>query len=295
MPDDALQPLLLAPGKHRRVCIDPHMPAPLLRAGHQVHSHLGQIDTKGRSRQRTTFSQLQHQLLHAFQRVFHRHQHIGLKFGVVLQTLGVFHHQGQLRNNVFQVVHHKRRHAREGFKLSRFQQGFCRLHLCQQTGSLVPCSLEQVGDLPIHLDGRGRSDQKHKPEQGLALPERNDQPGVRNLHQPQRQLQVGIKSRVSAKFVQIDHPVRTAHEHRQRTVLVFRFCNACQIPPRHLPVMPLFLAHQPKCTGRAFKHGSQTAHHAQSGFLRVCITGQRGGEFQPFLSVIKAVMEKMLV
>jgi hypothetical protein len=114
---------------------------------------------------RRAFAQLQHQLAHAVQRVLDRHQHVLLELRVVVQPLGVLHHQRQLRHDVLQVVHDEGRHAVEGLELAHLEQGLGGLHLGQEAGGLAAGGLEQVVDLPVDVHRRPRTAQHDEADQ----------------------------------------------------------------------------------------------------------------------------------
>ena len=87
---------------------------------------------------------MQHQLVHAFDDVPHRHEHIALKLGVVAVSLCIPQQQRKLGNEVLQIVDYKRRHAVERVEFARFEQGVCYLNLTEVARCLPARSLQQV-------------------------------------------------------------------------------------------------------------------------------------------------------
>jgi len=93
--------------------------------------------------------ELLQQAIHACYRAFHGADHVVHELRVVLVFPGIGHQQGLLCNEVFQVMHDKRRHAVERFELTRHRKGFRGLHLGQVGSGLARGGLDQIADFPV--------------------------------------------------------------------------------------------------------------------------------------------------
>ena len=109
--------------------------------------------------------QLQHQLVHSLDDVDDREQHVALKLRVVAVAFCIPQQQRQLRHQVLQIVHYKRRHAIERIELAHLEQCFGRLNLAQVTRRLASRSFQQVEHFPIHLDRSARGDEDDEPHE----------------------------------------------------------------------------------------------------------------------------------
>ena len=209
------------------------------------------------------------------------------------QPFGIFHHQRELGDDVFQVVHHKGRHAAESLKLLGLQQRFGGLHLGQKAGSLAPGRLEQVVHLPVHVHACARAAQNHKTQQFLPQPQRHQQPGLRLRCQPARQHQVVVALGLAAVFGQVHHPAGAVHERHQRRIHRFRLVHLRQVPAGHVAKQAFTRSAQPQGPRRALQHVGQPANHMQTHVLRTGLVRQRLSKLQPLFPVVVAVAKKV--
>jgi hypothetical protein len=81
-----------------------------------------------------------------------RHQHILLKLRVIPMAFGILQHQGQLGNDIFQIMDDKSRHPVESIELPYFEQRLRGLQLPEKGAGLAACRLQQIVDFPIDVD-----------------------------------------------------------------------------------------------------------------------------------------------
>ena len=115
-------------------------------------NNIGKTDATRGAWWRCALAELHHELTHAFDRVIYGHQHILLKFRIIVMSFGIFQHQGKLRDDVFEVMNYKGRHLVEGVKFPYLKQGFGCLHSRKKARSLTAGSPEQIIDFPIDAD-----------------------------------------------------------------------------------------------------------------------------------------------
>ena len=100
MSDDSFQSFLMT------ACIDRFKDLHIKRSASTRRDSLNttndyvQTYAKGCPGWRSSLPQLKHQLSHPVERILDCHQHILLEFRVITQSLGIFHHQRELRDNV---------------------------------------------------------------------------------------------------------------------------------------------------------------------------------------------------
>ena len=124
---------------------------------------------------------------HLLNREIYGFDHVLLKFRIFPVLLGIREQEGQLGNQILQIMHDKSRHPVERLKLARYYQGIRGLVLRQIASCLVPGDLEQITYFPVQLYLAPRLDQHDEAEQFSMLNQRHDQPCPGNCVQPSGQ------------------------------------------------------------------------------------------------------------
>ena len=105
-------------------------------------------------------------------------------------------HQGELRNQVLQIVDYKGRHAIEGLELACFEQSISGLQLCKVARRLLARGLEQIAHFPIHIERSSGAREYGESQQFVVGGERNNEPGFRDLREPSRWFEASIPFRI---------------------------------------------------------------------------------------------------
>ena len=90
--------------------------------------------------------------------------------------LRIAQHQRQLRDQVLEVVHDKRRHPVERVELARFEQRLGRADLAEIARRLPARGLQQIADLPVDSIVVRGVISTTKPSSSAPDAQRNDEP-----------------------------------------------------------------------------------------------------------------------
>ena len=230
------------------------------------------------------------QIIHATGRIVQRRDHVGAEIGVVGVALGIARDQGQLADEVLDVVQDESEAAVEFVEALGFREGFLRPRLGEVARDLAPGDAQQVEILPVERAVDRRAREQDRPLQAAEMRQRQQHPAFGIEHPRRHARRLGRVGGVAAHRVEFDDASAARERGDQRGGRAG--ARPVPVPPRADAEARPF-RHQQQPGGRIGQVGDRLDDTlVERG--RTIGLAERVCEARPFDAVVIAVAEEVL-